>query len=141
MTSCLKIEPLQRKHMEEVIALLQLISVYEPEKNSYSEIWENFISQQNVYSVVAILDGILVGYGSVVIEYKIRGGKMAHVEDVATCHKQRNKGIGKAIIFELCEIAKKNACYKIALQCKDHNIQFYEKSGYSVNGKAMQKLI
>jgi hypothetical protein len=38
------IEPLLQKHMEQVILLLQNMSVYLPPKESYSDIWESFIN-------------------------------------------------------------------------------------------------
>ena len=79
------IVPLQRKHMEQVILLLQNMSVYLPPKDSFNDIWESFINQPNVHSVVAIEnEEVVVGYGAVVIETKIRGGKMGHIEDIVS---------------------------------------------------------
>ena len=39
-----------------------------------------------------------MGYGSIVIETKIRGGKMGHVEDIVSHSLFRKKGIGKAVV-------------------------------------------
>ena len=47
----------------------------------------------------------------------------------------------KAVVDALFNIAKANGCYKIALQCRAHNVEFYEKCGYEVSGIALQKFI
>lgn len=135
------IVPLQRDHMDQVILLLQNISSFTPPKELHDEIWDTFKSQLNVHSVVAIEDDLVVGYGSIVIESKIRGGKMGHIEDIATHSEKRNTGIGKIIVNALYDIAHANGCYKVTLQCQQHNISFYEKCEYSVSGTAMQRFI
>ena len=135
------IEPLQRKHLEQAILLLQNMSAFLPPKDSYDEIWEAFVTQPNVHSVVAIENEEVVGYGAVIIETKVRGGKMAHLEDIVSHPHKRNKGIGKIIVNALYEIAKINKCYKVSLQCKQDNIPFYEKCEYKVSETAMQRFI
>ena len=135
------IEPLQRKHMEQVILILQNMSVYLPPKESYSDIWESFINQPNVHSVVATENEEVVGYGAVVIETKIRGGKTGHIEDIVSHPNKRNMGIGKMIVNALYEIAKTKQCYKVSLQCQQHNITFYEKCEYKLSGTAMRRFI
>ena len=57
-------------------------------------------------------------------------------------HKDfRKSGVGRAIIDKLFVLAKKKGCYKVALQCKKHNISFYKKCKYKVNAITMQRLI
>ena len=124
--------------MDTVIELLQSISEFKPSKSDYLPIWNSFCEQNNVHSLVAVIDSQIVGYGSIVIETKIRGGKMGHIEDIV-CHSLfRKKGIGKAIVDALFDVAKVNGCYKVALQCKEHNVKFYEKCGYEASGLTMQ---
>ena len=128
--------------MEQVILLLQNMSVYLPPKDSFNDIWESFINQPNVHSVVAIEnEEVVVGYGAVVIETKIRGGKMGHIEDIVSHPNKRNLGIGKMVVNALYEIAKTKQCYKVSLQCQQHNITFYEKCEYKVSGTAMTRFI
>ena len=135
------IEPLQRKHMEQVILLLQNMSVYLPPKDSYDDIWESFINQPNVHSVVATENEEVVGYGALVIEAKIRGGKIGHIEDIVSHPNKRNMDIGKMVVNALYKIAKTKQCYKVSLQCQQHNIPFYEKCEYKVRGTAMHRFI
>ena len=69
--------------MDAVIELLQSMSEFKPSKSEYLPIWNSFCQQTNVHSLVAVIDSQIVGYGSVVIEKKIRGGKMGHIEKKA----------------------------------------------------------
>ena len=42
----------------------------------------------------------------------------------------RGKGLGKKIIDALVFLAEKCGCYKVILDCEEHNIKFYEKCGF-----------
>jgi len=131
----------KQSDMEEVIEILQAISVFKPSQSNYLSIWDNFCKQQNTYSLVAIIDNKIIGYGALVIEKKIRGGKVGHVEDIVTHPNYKKKGIGKLIVDSLYEIAEKEDCYKLTLQCKEQNVEFYKKCDYEVSGVAMQRFI
>ena len=135
----LKIRQTVKADMIEIVGLLQGISDYKPNKILFDKIWENFNNQKNVYSVVAQIDNVIVGYGAIVVEIKIRGGKMGHIEDIVSHSEFRKKGVGKAIVNALFEIAKDNDCYKVALQCKEHNVSFYNKCNYELSGLAMRR--
>ena len=135
----IQIEKVRREHMDAVIELLQHMSVFSPPKDTYDDVWASFFAQTNVHSVVAVIDEIVVGYGSVVIETKIRGGKMGHVEDIVSHADYRKRGIGEAVVDSLFNIARVEGCYKVALQCKERNVAFYEGCGYEISGVAMQR--
>lgn len=94
-----------------------------------------------MHSVAAVLADVVVGYGSVVIEAKIRGGKIGHIEDIVVNSGFRKEGIGKAVLDELYKIAAENGCYKVALHCKEHNVHFYEKCMCNLSGISMQRLL
>ena len=121
------IRKINKSDMLEVIELLQSMSEFKPSKEECSEIWVKFDNQPNVYALVAVQNDKIIGYGSILIETKIRGGRMGHIEDIVSHKDFRKKGIGKAIVDGLFEIAKKKKCYNVSLQCKEHNIPFYEK--------------
>lgn len=134
----ISIRPVAQDDMEPVIELIQQISKFAPSKSHYPAIWENFYNQTNVHPIVAVMNNQIVGYGSVLIESKIRGGKIGHIEDIVSHSLLRNKGIGKTIINALCDFAKEAGCYKVSLKCKEQNVQFYEKCGLRLGGVAMQ---
>ena len=141
VNSLIKVSPVKKEQMAEVIELLQSISEFKPPKSDFPHIWDNLCQQTNVHSLIAIIDEKIVGYGSVLIEIKIRGGKMGHIEDIVTHPNYRKKGIGQSIVDALFEIVKANSCYKVALQCKEQNYEFYEKCNYKISGVAMQRFV
>ena len=131
----IEIVPLQKGHIEEVIDILQLISKFNPPKSKYDKIWECYVDHRDNYGVVALDHfGKVVGYGSLLLNYKIRGGIMGHIEDIAVHKDFQNNGIGKLIINALYEIGKKNQCYKLSLSCKKENLNFYKKYNYFETG-------
>ena len=81
----------------------------------------------------------LIGFGSLNFEMKLKKGLMAYLEDIVVHKEFRGKKIGKLIVDHLVEIAKKENCYKIKLDCKKEKILFYEKLGFKENGFSMIK--
>jgi len=105
------------------------MSEFKPSKSEYLLRWNSFRQQSNVHPLVAVIDNQIVGYGSIVIWKRIRGGKIGYIEDIISHSLFRKKGIGKAIVDGLFDVAKINGCYKVTLQCQELNVKFYEKCG------------
>lgn len=105
-----------------------------------TKILSDINSQRSHIYVVQKQDGEIIGTATLLIEQKFirQGGKVAHVEDVATRTGYEGKGIGKAIMTKLNEEAKKYGCYKIILDCSDENVPFYEKTGFQLYEKCMR---
>tara|TARA_B110000483_G_C18097371_1_gene504410 strand:+ start:58 stop:480 length:423 start_codon:yes stop_codon:yes gene_type:complete len=137
----IEIKDLERKYMSQVIDLVKRISHYSPPKEKYDDIWFRFNLQNNVFPIIAINDGLVVGYGTLSTEFKIRGGKIGHIEDIVIDQNYEGKGLGKKILDSLYQIAKTENCLKIMLQCTNKNTKFYEKCGFIINGLAMQRFI
>lgn len=137
----ISVRSVKQEDMTYVIDLLQSLSKFKPAPSKYSLIWDRFNRQSNTHSLVAIIKNEIVGYGSIIIEAKIRGGKVGHIEDIVSHKKYRNQGIGKKVLNALYKIAKKNNCYKIILQCKEKNLDFYQNNHYEENGISMQRFI
>lgn len=57
-------------------------------------------------------------------------GMVGHVEDVVTDNFHRRKGLAKKILAELQTAAQGFGCYKIILDCAEHNVPVYEKAGF-----------
>ena len=126
----------KKNHMTAVIEILQSTSYYRPDEKDYDQIWDGLQSQTNYFGLVALDEKVdVVGYGSIFIERKIRGGKMGHIEDIAIHPDFRKKGIGKLLINALCRISQKEKCYKISLACNEHNLSFYQKCDFEPSWK------
>ena len=106
----ISIRTIEQTDMDSVIELLQSMSKFKPSKSEYLSIWDSLSNQPNVHSIVAVIDKQIVGYGSIIVETKIRGGKMGHIEDIVSHPNYRNKGIGKAVLDTLFDFAKANGC-------------------------------
>ena len=116
-----------------IILLSQLTTVGNPD----SSLIDNNI-YNNIY--LACIDNIIVGTVTLLIENKIihNGSKVGHIEDVVVDFNHRKLGIGKLLIDYCLDIAKKEGCYKVILDCDDENIKFYEKCGFKEKGVCMR---
>ncbi len=81
----------------------------------------------------------IIGFGCLVVEYKIRGYTSGHIEDVVIDEEWRGSGIGEKLIRALCEKAEEQNCYRVSLFCREELIPFYNKNGFEVNNVVMKK--
>ena len=84
-----------------------------------------------MYVRVISVNGRIVATGSLLIERKfIRAcAACGHIEDVVVDAAQRGTGLGKRLVEHLMMKARENGCYKVILDCAEHNVGFYEKNG------------
>ena len=127
-----------KSDMHEWIELLQEVAEFRPKGEDCEAIWEMFSSQPHLTTIVAVADNRVVGYGSLLVEIKIRGGRMGHIEDIVSHSEYRMRGIGSAIVNALLNVARDKGCYKVALQSRSGNVHFYEKNGYTISGVSLQ---
>src|ERR1044072_2330563 len=78
----------------------------------------------------------VIGTATLFIEQKFihNGGKVGHIEDVATRKGYEVRGIGKEIIKKLITISRERGCYKVILDCDEKVFKFYEKIGFKEKG-------
>lgn len=122
----------------------QTLSVLSPVNMDPEQIieylWER--NSRSIKTCVAVLpNGVVVGTISYFIELKFihNGGKVCHVEDVAVREEYQRKGVGRKMDGYVQKIAAEHGCYKIILDCGEHNIGFYEKCGYRRHETMMRK--
>jgi glucosamine-phosphate N-acetyltransferase len=84
--------------------------------------------------------GLIIGSATLITELKFvhTCGSVGHIEDVVVREGYRGKNLGACIIKALHEIAKALGCYKVMLDCKESNIEFYMKFGYKQNQNHMR---
>jgi glucosamine-phosphate N-acetyltransferase len=94
-------------------------------------IW-NKRSAAGIRTIVAEIDGRVVGTASLIVEQKYihGGGLVGHIEDVAVHKDHSRKGIGAALVDHLTKLACSLGCYKAILNCLDQLVPFYSRSGY-----------
>jgi len=118
--------------------LEQNISSFKPNL-SHKNLWEKFKKNKNTSAVVALYKDIVVGYGSITFENKIRGGVAGHIEEIVTIKKFRKFGIGNKIMEALFDLGNKAKCYKLVLQSNEKSEIFYKKLGFKRANISMAK--
>ena len=122
------IKNLDQSHSLDVVTIL-----IDSFSNNYDkEINESIFSSDEVDGIVAMEEGNVLGYASIHYIKKITR-KSGIIEDVVVKENQRGKGIGKLLVKNLIEKAKKNNCDKIILSSSEKNLKFYEKLGFQKN--------
>lgn len=122
------IKSLDKSHSTDVIKIL----IDSFSKNYDKKINESIFSSDEVDGIVALEKGNVVGYASIHYIKKITR-KSGIIEDVVVKENQRGKGIGKLLVNNLIEKAKKNNCDKIILSSSEKNLKFYQKLGFQKN--------
>lgn len=123
--------------------LSNLTTVGDIRFNEYRmEIINRILGDQNYIIIVAEEqeNHTIIGTATLLIEQKFihNGGRVGHIEDVATRAGYEGIGVGKKIIQKLIEISKELQCYKIILDCDDKVIGFYEKLGFKKKAVMMR---
>ncbi len=122
------IESLDKSHSTDVVNIL----IDSFSKNYDKKINESIFSSDEVDGIVALEKGNVLGYASIHYIKKITR-KSGIIEDVVVKENQRGKGIGKLLVNNLIEKAKKNNCDKIVLSSSEKNLKFYQKLGFQKN--------
>lgn len=138
MKKQITIRDFESKDMNNVVALLQSVSIFEPEVSKMKYLASKFIKNCDCYACVAEHDGLVVGIGTIFLYERIRGGLVAIIEDIAIHENERGSGIGKMVVEKLLDYAKTNNCFKVTLVCSDENIGFYMKIGFKEDYKSMK---
>ncbi len=143
----IEIKSAEEIYFSQIIKLLQVISNFYPNQKTEKIIWESFINQKDVFSFIALdhnaedFDNKLVGFGSLHLSRKVRGGVIGFIEDIAILEKYRGKGVGKLILKNLIRKAKEESCYKLVLECKEDKSGFYQKIGFQKSGYSMSLIL
>jgi glucosamine-phosphate N-acetyltransferase len=126
------------------IHLLQHLTIVNPAEiktSQFNTFIENLGNNHAIYVLEDIVNNIIIGTITLLIEGKIihNMGKVAHIEDVVVDPNYRGQNLGKALIQKVTDIAHDANCYKIILDCSEHNEEFYKKCDYKRKGVQMAR--
>lgn len=103
---------------------------------------EYLTQNKNAVKIIVVLsqnDNKVIGSGSIFKLEKLHYKPVGQIEDVVIDEKWRGYGLGKTIIEKLVEIAVNEfKCYKVILNCLDHNIGFYNRCNFNNSGNQMR---
>ena len=127
------------KGLLKLLEQLTFVDLDKITKDEFIEGISNLSSQ--VFVIRNLSTDKVIACGSILIEHKIihKFGKVAHIEDIVVDENYRGMGFGKQMIQHLVDVAKDNGCYKVILNCSQHNIGFYEHCDFTVKGVQMAK--
>lgn len=138
----IKIRKLKKEDFKKgFLEALSNLSLVDLDWKEAEKIYKNYIQGNPVYNIfVAELDGKVVGVTTLLVEQKFihSGGKVGHIEDVATRKGFEGRGIGSALVKRVIAEAKRQGCYKVILDCSKKNIPFYKKFGFYVHETEMR---
>jgi len=129
---------------KDYLAYTHLVSLLASQYRPYSyEIYTEMIKELDTRSLIYLLeiDNEIVGTIKIIIEKKFYNEKcyVGHIEDVIVDTTYRGQGYGKLLVDFADKICRENHCYKVLLYCSDHNVKFYEKCGYVIDGSNLCK--
>ena len=92
-------------------------------------------------TLVAVTETQVVSTVTLLLEQKFihEGGLAGHIEDVATRQGYERRGIARTLMARAEEVARAGGCYKMILDCAEHNVLFYKRLGYHVHEICMRK--
>ncbi|PVV05299.1 hypothetical protein BB560_000184 [Smittium megazygosporum] len=128
------LRPLKITDHADYLKLLQtLTSVGEVSSLMFAERFRKMVNGSKY--ILVIQDSAankLIATGSLLTEYKFARncGILGHIEDVAVLPEYQGKKLGFLIIDALKSLASTLNCYKLSLNCTDHNISFYQKCSF-----------
>jgi len=131
--------PVEKKDWKDVYFLLNQLTELLGTVRNKEVCWDSFISNNSNNAIVGLYDDKIVAYGSIVIENKIRGGIVGHIEDIVVDRKFKGKNIGVRLIEKLVKIGHGKKCYRITLTCDQSLISFYHKNDFKVDNIAMKR--
>lgn len=126
----------------EYLELLEQLTIVDKHKISFQN-FDHFIGSLSSYHQIIVCmeksTNKIIGTGTILIEKKIIHGmtNVGHIEDLVVNRNYRGKNIAKNILDGLIELAIKNKCYKIILNCCDDLEKFYQKVGFEKRGLEM----
>lgn len=80
----------------------------------------------NTYFPIVFVDAEkdqIIACGTIFVELKFLrdNGIVGHIEDIVVHKDGQGKGLGKRVIEVLTAIGRARGCYKIILDCSEHN--------------------
>lgn len=138
MKVSVRLRPFSADDVEEVIDLLQDVSVYRPDSAKVLEMGRVFARQKDSYACVAVRGERLVGFGSLFVLNRIRGGRSAIIEDMVVAADVRGQGIGRLVLEDLLGESRKRGCFKVTLESSEMAQKFYRAAGFETGGHVMK---
>lgn len=126
-----------REDVPTMFELIKELAIYEnaPEQvtNTIEQMYVDGFGENPIFgSVVAEVDGQVVGLSLYYFRYSTWKGKRLYLEDLIVSEKMRGKGLGEQLLEKTIDKARENKCTGLMWQVLNWNepaINFYKKFG------------
>ena len=138
-----EIRPLQKSDFNKnYLFLLQQLTTIDPNKitsNDFNTFIDNLHNNHLIYVIEHSELNIIIGTLTILFENKLihNLGIVCHIEDLVIDTNFRGLKLSKLLLDYAKQIALQRGCYKIILNCANHNIPVYTSSGFKPNGNQM----
>lgn len=126
----------RKGNLDDCKAIYSLICDMEKKELFYDRfcaIYRDQISDCHYYCLVYEQDGTVFGVSNMRFEAQLHHAEyIAEILEFAVANTCRNKGIGKEMFFQSCQIAKDNGCSQIEVACnqlRKNTHRFYMREG------------
>jgi (aminoalkyl)phosphonate N-acetyltransferase len=120
-------------NFEGVYDLMVELSEHEFEKFQLRNIFLNNLNSDDVFYLVAILDGRIAGFLSLHFQQLLHhNGKVGEIQELIVRRDSRRSGIGRKLMEEARSIAKVQECIMLEVSCgmkREMSHKFYRDNG------------
>ncbi|MDR6562539.1 MULTISPECIES: GNAT family N-acetyltransferase [unclassified Arcicella] len=132
-----------REDVPVMFELIKELALYEkaPEQvtNTVEQMYLDGFGENPIFgSIVAEVEGSVVGLALYYYRYSTWKGKRLYLEDLIVSEKMRGKGLGEQLLEATIQQAKDDSCTGVMWQVLDWNepaINFYKKFGTKMDGE------
>ena len=127
------------------VDLLSQLSIVDSKDDITFEKFISYIDTLHNKHMIYVIENnnSIISTITIIIEDKIihNMGRVMHIEDVIVDKNYRGEGLGKMLLQYAIDIAEKEKCYKIILNCSEETRGFYEKCDFIKKNIQMAKYI
>lgn len=125
----------------DVAMLLQDLTLFMPTNIKNNDFASAFYHNEYAIGIVAECDNTIIGFCSMFILPRIRGGSSAIIEDMIIKSDFRGQGIGGRILDKLIMLAQSRGCFKICLETSIDAQALYASREFHLGAKTAKKFL
>jgi len=120
-------------HLNQVYDLICELQDGKPDKDNFSQIYKDNISNQDIYYFLAFNEECAVGFASLHVQKLLHHcAKIGEIQEIIVSQAQQGTGVGAMLFDRLRETAIANNCEMLEVCCnkaRENSHRFYLRQG------------